>query len=73
MVVVVQGGGFSSAADSSLRALTDMICLVQLNATMCAGERVTATLAMHQTSATNFTTAHTHTYTEAGSACRQSS
>lgn len=30
------GGGFSSAADSSLRALTDMICLVQLNATMCA-------------------------------------
>lgn len=29
-------GGAASSADSSFRALADIICLVQLNATMCA-------------------------------------
>lgn len=28
---VLFGGGWGDSADSSLRALTDMICLVQLN------------------------------------------
>ena len=53
------GVGAVSRADFSFRALADMICPMQLNATLCtsgaAWRLFTATMSKHQRSATNFT------------------